>query len=155
YDRIRERLSAVPGVESVSLSNGMPIGLAGWGTDRVRGEHEPPRGDDRGGETRYAVVDSNYFSTIGMSLLDGRLSDSRDTTASPEVILVNRTMARQRWPQENAIGQRLHIENGNRFARVIGVVADGKYDDLDEAPRPFMYFALSQHYQPGLTVIAR
>ena len=108
-DALRERLAAVPGVEAVSLTNGMPIGLAGWAQDEVRGADEPPRGDGHGVATSYAVVDGNYFSTVGMALLEGRLFDSRDTTASPEVILVNRTLARQRWPQGNPIGQRLRI----------------------------------------------
>jgi hypothetical protein len=139
----------------------------------VRGEHEPRPANDRGAETGYAVVDSNYFSTLGMTVLEGRTFDSRDTTSSPEVILINQTMARQHWPDKNGwpgknggssvnggpgespIGQRLHIENGNRFARVIGIVADGKYEDLDEVQRPFMYLAVSQHYQSDVSVIAR
>jgi predicted permease len=158
YERVREALALLPGVESISVANEMPIGLSGGARDRVRGEHEARPANDRGVETSYGVVDSNYFSTLGITLLEGRTFDTGDTATSPEVIVINRTMARQRWPNEkgeNPIGQRLHIENGNRFARVIGIVADGKYEDLDEAPLPYMYFALSQHYQPDVSVIAR
>lgn len=155
YDRAREALASLPGVESISIASEMPIGFAGGARDRVRGEHESRPANDRGVETSYAVVDSNYFSTLGITVLEGRTFDTRDTAASAEVIVVNRRMARERWPGENPIGQRLHIENGNRFARVIGVVADGKYEDIDEAPQPYMYFALRQHYQADVVVIAR
>jgi predicted permease len=150
YDRMRTSFAVLPGVESVSLTNGMPIGLAGWERDRVRAT-----GDREASDASYAVVDANYFATLGIPLLEGRTFDSRDVEKSPEVIVINRTMARQRWPNQDPIGQRLHIENGNRFATVIGIVADGKYDDLDEPPRPFMYFALDQHYLPDVTIIAR
>jgi predicted permease len=157
YDRMREALATVPGVESISLADGMPIGLSGWGRDRVRREQERAASTERGAETSYGVVDGNYFSTLGITLLTGRTFDTRDTTTSGEVIVINRTMARRYWPQSEAeaIGQRVQIENGNRLVRVIGVVADGKYNDLDEPPMPFMFFALSQHYLPDVSVIAR
>jgi putative ABC transport system permease protein len=63
-------------------------------------------------------------------------------------------MARRHWPGD-PVGQRLRIENGNRLVQVIGVVADGKYDDVEEAQLPFMYFALEQHYLADIVVIAR
>jgi predicted permease len=150
YDRVRASLASVPGVESISLSNGMPIGLAGWERDRVRAAH-----DHQPTDVSYAVVDDNYFATLGIPLLEGRGFDARDVEKGAEVIVINRTMARQRWPNQDPIGQQLHIENGNRSVTVIGLVADGKYDDLDEPTRPFMYFALSQHYLADVNIIAR
>ena len=51
-------------------------------------------------------------------------------------------MARQRWPGRDPIGKALRIENGNRLVHVIGVVPDGKYEDITEAQLPFMYFTL-------------
>jgi hypothetical protein len=64
-------------------------------------------------------------------------------------------MARRHWAGRDAIGQRLRMENGNRLVQVIGVVADGKYEDIEEAPLPFMYFALEQHYLSDIVVVAR
>jgi predicted permease len=157
YERMRDALAAVPGVESISLADGMPIGLSGWGRDHVRSEQERASSTSQGAETSYGVVDGNYYATLGITLLAGRAFDTRDTKTSGEVIVINRTMARRHWPgaDTDAIGRRIHLENGNRLVRVIGVVADGKYNDLDEAPMPFMFFALSQHYLPDVSVIAR
>jgi hypothetical protein len=65
-------------------------------------------------------------------------------------------MAETYWPGEDPLGKTVRIKNGNRTVSVVGVVADGKYGDLDQPTPPFMYFALSQHYQEAaITLIAR
>ena len=153
YERIRQRLAVVPGVEAVTLADEPP--MAGFARDRVLTEGEAPPPDGHGADTPYSVVDPSYFSTIGIDIASGRGFDSRDRSGSVEVVIVNATMARQRWPGRDPIGKRLRIENGNRLVQVIGVVPDGKYEDVTEEPLPFMYFTLAQHYLPDITVIAR
>ena len=101
------------------------------------------------------VVDERYFSTLGIPLLAGRTFDAGDSKGRPEVVIVNRTLARRFWPNGDAIGQRLHIRNGHRVVQVIGEVGDGRYGDLDEEPLPFIYFALEQHYLGDVTIAAR
>jgi hypothetical protein len=104
---------------------------------------------------RYGIADGAYFSTLGIPVLTGRVFAASDVEKSPEVIVINRTMAEKYWPNQNAVGRTAHIENGNRQVTVIGVVGDSKYSDVDEAPQPFMYFALAQHYQPAITLLVR
>ncbi len=151
YDRLRASVSAVPGVESVSLAGSEPL-LGTWAQDEVRPADASSAPEQL---VPINVVDDRYFSTIRMPLLAGRTFEARDTPASPEVVVVNRTLARRFWPDRDPIGRRLHIRNGNRVVEVIGEVADGRYGDLDEAQQPFIYFALSQHYLGDLTLIAR
>jgi putative ABC transport system permease protein len=153
YERIRRRVAETPGIDAVSLIDGPPLGN-GFGRDHVVAEHEtlPPGG--RGAETPYSVVDDRYFSTLGLNVLAGRTFTASDRIRSPEVVVINATMARRHWPGD-PVGQRLRIENGNRLVQVIGVVADGKYYDVGEAQLPFMYFALEQHYLADIVVIAR
>jgi ABC-type antimicrobial peptide transport system permease subunit len=109
----------------------------------------------RGVSIAYGVVDGNYFSTLGISLLAGRLFTSSDTEKSPAVILISRTMAEKYWPNQNPVGRTVEIENGKRHATVIGVVGDTKYSDVDEAPQPYMYLAFTQRYQSGFTILVR
>ena len=131
--------AVVPGVEAVTLADEPP--MAGFARSRAtEGEAPPP--DGHGADTPYSVVDPSYFSTIGIDIASGRGFDSRDRPGTPEVVIVNATMARQRWPGGNPIGRRLRIENGNRLVHVIGVVPDGKYEDVTESPLPFMTLAL-------------
>ena len=153
YERMRERLGAEPGVEAVALASVPP--LAGSPRDFVVREGDGPPSNGHGAPTPYAVVDDRYFDTLGIHVIGGRTFDSRDRPDRPEVVVINETMARRLRPGDNAIGQRLRIENGNRLVQVIGVVADVKYEDLTEPQLPFMYFALGQHYLPTVTAIAR
>ena len=112
--------------------------MSGFPRDRVLTDGEPPPPDGHGADTRYSVVDPTYFSTLGIDIVSGRGFDSRDRSGSVEVVIVNATMARQRWPGRDPIGKRLRIENGNRLVQVVGVVPDGKYEDVTEEPLPFM-----------------
>ncbi len=107
-------------------------------------------------QTPYNVVDDRYFSALGMNVLAGRTFDSRDQQGRTEVVVINETLARAalaRTAIRSAVASA--SRTSHRLVEVIGVVADGKYGDVDEAQLPFMYFALAQHYQPDITVIAR
>jgi putative ABC transport system permease protein len=154
YERLRERLGRVPGIEAVSLADGPPTGN-GWGRDYVVPDGAPIPQNGHGTEVPISVVDERYFSTMAIERLAGRTFDARDQKTTVEVVVINATMAQRLWPGKDPIGQRLRIENGNRRVEVIGVVADGKYEDIGEPPRPFMYLALQQHYQQDIVAIAR
>ena len=153
YSRVRESVSQLPGVESVSLSDSYPLSGSGT-TDQVLFEGTTANGG-RGVSIAYGVVDGNYFSTLGIPLLTGRIFTASDTEKSPEVILINRTMSEKYWPNQSPVGRTVGIENGKRHVTVIGVVGDTKYSDVDEAPQPHMYLAFTQHYQPGFTILVR
>jgi predicted permease len=153
YERIRRRVAELPGIEAVTLVDGPPLGN-GFGRDSVSAEHDALPPGDRGTETRYSVVDDRYFSTLGIDLLAGRTFTTDDRIGSPEVVVINATMARHHWGGQDPVGQRLRLAR-NRLVQVIGVVADGKYENVDEAQLPFLYFALNQHYLTDIVVIAR
>ncbi|HEY6273529.1 MAG TPA: ADOP family duplicated permease, partial [Terriglobales bacterium] len=145
YDDVQREAAALPGVTAATLStslplsqNGSPERVAPEGRDSTKEQWEP---------VFYNVVEDNYFSVLGLPVLSGRIFDSIDGEHTPEVVMINRTMARKYWPGQDAVGKRLRIERGNRLVEIVGIVADSKYDDLDEPQLPFMYLAIRQH--PG------
>ncbi|MGA3186343.1 MAG: ADOP family duplicated permease [Bryobacteraceae bacterium] len=148
YGVLRRQVSALPGVESVALSSDLP--LLGSSVERVQ---FPDGGKQTG--VGHSVVDSDYFGTMGIGVLAGRVFDSRDREGGPEAVVINRKMADTFWPGRDAVGQAITVEEPTRKAIVVGIVKDGKYDDVDEAPQPFMYYALSQHYIGGFNIIVR
>jgi putative ABC transport system permease protein len=153
YEDLRRGALATHGVESACLTDGADIGLD-ENTDEVRfpGQAEPAQPI----LIRYGIVDDQCFSTFGVRLLTGRSFDSSDRENSGEVIVINHKMAETYWPGEDPLGKPVRIKNGNRTVSVVGVVANGKYGDLDQPTRPLMYFALSQHYQESaITLVAR
>jgi predicted permease len=153
YDDLRRGVLETHGIESACLTDGADIG-----GDESRDEvHFPDRPEPAQPIViRYGIVDDQCFSTFGIRLLAGRTFDSSDRENAREVIVINRKMAETYWPGQDPLGKTVRIENGNRTVSVVGVAADGKYGDMDQPTHPFLYFALSQHYQDALiTLIAR
>ena len=143
YEAVRREAAVIPGVSAATLSTSLPLSQNGP-PDRVAPEWLESA-KDQWSPVFYNLVDDNYFSVLGLPLLAGRRFDSTDNEHSPEVMVINRTLARKYWPQQDPLGKRLRIERGNRLVEVVGIVADSKYDDLDEPQLPFMYLALRQH----------
>jgi len=148
YGRMRRAVSALPGVESVTLSTGLPLLGVGETSVEFPNEAQPV-------SVARTVVDGDYFATLGIPLLTGRTFNSGDRESSPPVVVVNRKMAEMFWPGIDAVGKTIMAGNPARRYTVIGVAGDGKYLDLDEARRPFLYYALSQNYGAEVLVIAR
>ncbi len=140
--------AALPGVESVTLARDVPL---------VGSSPIPVQFPENGNKFQisHTVVDSDYFATLGIRVLAGRVFDSRDRENSPDAIVINRKMAEQFWPGRDPVGQTVIAGDPARKATVVGIVADGKYEDLDEPARPFLYYAFRQHYQAGMNLIAR
>jgi predicted permease len=155
YTRVREAVTQLPGVESISLADMYPLGMGGnSGAEHVHidgGIADSEHGDLIG----FGNVDAAYFPTLGIPILDGRVFRESDTAKSPEVVVINQTMARKYWPNQDPVGKSVRREPDKRFATVVGVVGDTKVTDVDEEVRPLMYFALSQHYQPRFSALVR
>jgi predicted permease len=153
YARIRDAASQTYGVESVSLAGDLPVSQNEGSVEQVR---IPGSATPAAPETiAFSMVDDNYFSTLGIPLLAGRAFTSADAPKTPEVVVINHFMAEKYWPGRDPIGKTLQIENGHRLATIVGVAADGKYVEIDEPARPFIYFALNQHYQSAVYLLAR
>ena len=127
-----ERLSAVPGVESVTMvgigavlrGGGAAIGLPDWRADqRLR--------------VGYNEIGPRYFETLRTPVLSGRDFDNRDGLSSPRVAIVNETLARRLWPDGRAIGSTVLIRNTPH--QVVGLVKDTPLQGRTEADQPFVY----------------
>jgi len=138
YDQLARRIEALPGVESVGLTDTLPLGRnRSWGVG-AKGESYAP------GEYPNAfprIVDAGYIKTMRIPLRAGREFDPHDLATTEKVMVVNETMARRLWPGRDAVGQIAKI--GGEF-RVIGVVGDVRHSGLDEAAGLEMYLLGSQ-----------
>jgi putative ABC transport system permease protein len=138
YDRLIEQVAAIPGVESVGLSDTLPLGRnRTWGAG-ARGVSYPP------GEYPIAfprIVDHRYLQTMRIPLRAGRYFDANDNAESEKVIVINETLARRLWPGAEAVGQMMSQQGGSR---VIGVVGDVRHSTLEEAGGSEMYLNFRQ-----------
>ena len=80
-------------------------------------------------------VTPEYFAAARVALVSGRPFDARDTADAPPVAVVNEALARQLWPDVNPLGRRVRLVQPSTVVEVVGVVKDGKYILLWEAPR--------------------
>jgi len=148
YDTLRRAAAAVPGVESVALASDMPL----------LGVNEMPVQRPESVETTSiarAIVDPGYFGTLRMRLLAGRNFAPSDREGAPAVAIVNRRMAETFWPGADPIGKTIAVGEPLRRMAVVGVAADARYDEIDEAPRPFFYLPLAQNDLQAVNVIVR
>lgn len=147
-----EQLQALPGVRSVSVANVLPLSSQNNFPVQRKGHADMSIG---GMEIR--LVSPSYFDTLRVPLRLGRLMTDHDTAQSTPVALVNETVARQWWPNGNAIGDRIvmGLFRGKALTKetpsfeVIGVVGDTKTVRLTEPPRPTIFIPLSQSAELG------
>jgi predicted permease len=148
YDTLRRTAAAIPGVESVTLAANVPLMGAGSGPVEMPG-------GGKAVSVGQSVVDANYFATLRMPIVRGRAFDSSDREGSPPVAIINQKMADLFWPGQDPVGKILSAGNPTERLQVIGVAANGKYLDPDEAQQPFLYYPLSQHYLGYTNVVVR
>jgi putative ABC transport system permease protein len=154
FRQVTERMSAVPGVESVALVRAIPFsGNGGSELYAVDGREEPRAGQEPRAQSN--IVSPAYFETMHIPLLRGRVFDARDRADSPRVVVINATMARQVWPDEEPLGRRLRFKGREDWATVIGVVGDVRHSGLDEAPTAQVYTAHEQDPRIFACLVAR
>ncbi|HKV39879.1 MAG TPA: ABC transporter permease, partial [Blastocatellia bacterium] len=152
YKQLLDRVRALPGVSSAATAATVPMGYA-YDTDTVRvpGYQLPP------GEP-YPIVPDNfvspgYFKTMGMKIITGRGFTDQDDFKSPNVVIVNQTMANLYWPGRNPIGWSFSFADGPpRTAEIVGIVKDSRFQGMAGAIGPAFYAPVDQVY-PSLETL--
>jgi predicted permease len=165
YERLRNRMADVPQVESVALATNATPPRSG-----ERSVVDVPGRDMTGEETPILQrISGNYFATMKIPLIRGRVWLDSESAGAPHVAVVNQTMARGLWPDESAIGRRVrmpeYIKSRSYFRlpapgsdgwfEIIGVVGDTPNVGLHEAPAPSIYVPYTLMLSDSLNVILR
>ncbi|HEY6227995.1 MAG TPA: ABC transporter permease, partial [Verrucomicrobiae bacterium] len=141
---LEERLRAIPGVDSIGLSTGLPpvydpnyndTDIEGY----VGGEGKRPANVDY-----FQTVSPGFFKTMRMRLVEGRFIDERDSLETPDVCVINQTMARAFWEDKSAIGRRVRPGNNGPWCTIVGVIQDAKNGGLDRPPGTELYLPFNQ-----------
>ena len=148
HQQLLSKLSALPGVESVTLADFSPLSFT-IHTDYIHLDgYLPQPGESM--EVSRGIAGPNYFWTMHIPLIAGRDFSEQDTEKSQPVAIVNQALVDRYWPGQNAIGKRLRVDD--TWFNVVGVVRNGKYRRLVYAPEPVFFQPLYQRYR-GLVMI--
>ena len=144
YRQILDRVASVPGVESVSAINHLPLAGDIWTFSyRVEGRPEPAPADVP--NAAFRVVFPNYFRTMRIPLLRGRDIDARDDASRPNVVVVNQTLAERAWPHQDPLGKAIRLTTTGPLYTVVGVVKDVEQSQWGAAANSEFYFAQLQN----------
>jgi predicted permease len=139
YQRLLERIKTVPGVRSVSLlDNGLVSGGASVSSVHIQGRSPRPGENSFIDSPHFSAVGTEYFETVGMTILRGRGFTAQDNERAPKVAVINETFARYYFGDEDPIGRRFGRFSHNFEIEIVGVVKDAKYRSLrEQIPRTY------------------
>jgi predicted permease len=161
HDEMLARLRAIPGVEQAGGVNRFP--LAGGGANGVFLITSKPVADFKEfealtknpaltGQAEFRAATADYFRAMRIPLVRGRLFDEQDTPEGQHVAVISRSLAEQRWPTEDPLGQSIEFGNMDgdlRLMTIVGIVGDVREMGLDTKPQPTFYANARQ--RPGTT----
>src|SRR5690242_12418325 len=156
YKQLIDQVKATPGVQSAGAVLSLPLGADTFGVGRGVIREDRPLTMEEQTNAQHLPITPDYFQTLQIPLKAGRLFTDQDTLESTKVAIVNETMARALWPNENPIGRRFTVWRDEKFPReVVGVVGDTK-SSLDKEAGHQMYVPYAQDpYWGSLSLVVR
>ena len=155
YRRLVENVQAIPGVQSAGAADAVPM-TAGAGVFGFAVQGRPVQGPQEWPTAAVINATPDYFRTMGIPLISGRLLEGRDDNKVGDVAVVNEAMARRFWRGGTPIGARVTFEaDMKHWVEVVGVVGDVRDRDLGRTAEPQVYVAHAQWGEPALTLVAR
>jgi predicted permease len=153
YREVRQRVEAMPGVQSVSWASNLPL----WGrvANGVQVEGRQARSKSDTITTVLNTVDVGYFETAGVAINHGRAFTEMDGEDSVPVAIVNEKMAHDYWPASDPIGKRIQLPGESATRQIVGIARTASYSTLGEPPQPCVYVPLEQSYSDGMTLYVR
>jgi putative ABC transport system permease protein len=152
-----ERVRAVPGVEAAGTSHFLPLGRIIPGTGFWRADRPRPANGEEA-MTEVLVVMPGYFAAMNIPILRGRVFDDRDRAAEqPHLVVINQTLARQFYPNENPVGKPITVQWGHPEIpyEIAGVVGDVRQKALDTDPKPGVFISNLQEPSGPSNLVAR
>lgn len=155
YQEVLRHIEALPGTTAAGYVSLLPLGGNDiWNSFEIEGR--PPSAPGSRTEARSQVASPNYFDTINIPVLRGRVFTERDANNMPPVIVVNETFARRYFPGEDPVGKRLVFSGDNPVRReIVGVVGDVRHQGLDKEASPEYYLSYLQSPNYNLKLVVR
>ncbi len=157
YERVIEKLQALPGVESAGAVSHLPLG-GGNASGAFEIQGRPPLNLAPSSWVEMRLASPDYFRAVGIHLIRGRFFTEQDNQQAPNVAIINESMAARHWPGQDPIGQ--HISFNERdgqplWREIVGVVNDVRNARIATAPNPGWYMPYRQLATPYISLVAK
>ena len=154
FQELVERISGAPGVQSTGAISFLPLTGLGSATSYEVVGSPMPLGQEPVTDVR--VITGDYFKSLGIPLLRGRLFDEASAADLQNKVVINETLARAHWPNEDPIGKRIAVSwADNREDEIIGVVGDVRMTELTTTARPAIYWPYRRNPYGSMTLTVR
>ncbi|HKS39969.1 MAG TPA: ABC transporter permease [Blastocatellia bacterium] len=157
YNQMIERIEALPGVQSAGLTSVLPLSGNFDGRGLAVEDYPKPRGEEI--DVDLYITTPGYLRTMSIPLLQGRALTEQDTENVPQVALINETMARELWPDQNPLGKRIKFPGSERnpqpWRTIVGVMGDVKQYGLDRKDPMQIYLPEAQFPTPFMSLVVR
>ena len=156
FQQAGDHIQSLPGVQSVGMIMSLPLGGDTWNVWRGYIREGRPATTDEAGDAAYLPATPEYFRSLQVPLIAGRVFTDQDTDNSPKVVIVNETMARKLWPGQSPVGKHITIWPDEKVPReIVGVVGETKRSLADE-PSNQMYVPYAQDASwPSMSLVIR
>jgi predicted permease len=148
-----ERAEVSPGVESATIVSNLPLGGGLLRTIFPEGQSETS--GYRGTLTQLDDVAPNFFETLRIPLIRGRVFTDSDRQNTTQVAVANKAMCKQFWPNQDPIGKRFHFFGEPGLREIVGVVGNTVVSQIGEEPQPVAYLPITQDYSPAMALQVR
>lgn len=150
-----ERIKALPGVESVAPTYSLPMSTVALAWEPINIEGYVPRTAHESIISNVRIVGQEYFRTMGVPLVEGRLFDDRDRKGELETVIVDEALAERFWPNESPIGKRMKGGGSDTWRTVIGVISDAKEYSSEKEPPIAVYYPFEQRAARNIYLVVR
>ena len=154
--QLQQHIGVLPGVVSVSSVSTLP--MAGRASRSFTIEGQPPIDPEKQPGARYSVACPDYFRTMQIPILEGREFTNRDNLGSPDVIVINESMAKRYWNDKDPLGQRIKLgppDSKSPWMTIVGISKNVRSDGLDQDFLPAFLRPFPQAGWPSMTIITR
>ena len=155
FQQFLSNIQALPGVRSAALTEIIPLSQDDMDMGRFAVQEAPPSVPGEAPAADFRDVSPGYFATLGIPLLQGRIFTNHDNADGPRAAIVDATLARRFFPNQDPVGKHLQFAEVSRPWEIVGVVGAVHDTGFDQQPRPTIYFPNLQTGDQTMSLVVR
>lgn len=155
FRRTSERLNSLHEIESAAMTYSLPMSTVALAWEPIVVEGYVPKNSQDSIISNVRIISHDYFRTMRVPLIKGRLFDEHDTKGAAETVIVDEAVAERFWPNEDPIGKRVRRGGSDSWRTIVGVVSDAKQYSAEKEPPITVYYPFEQYVARNMFLVIR